>query len=156
YYMPLFFEELGSLFDYLPDSTQLFSLPGIEDSASQFWADVRNRFEEHGIDPTRPLLPPAELFMAVEECFGRIRVSPRIVCDGRPLAAAAGVVNLGCSSPPEQPLDNKLERPVDLVEQLNAESKGRALFVAETAGRREVLLERLGRIALRPQPVDSW
>src|SRR5690606_41763285 len=57
---------------------------------------------------------------------------------------------------PELPLDNKLERPLHLLEQFTAEFKGRTLFVAETAGRREVLLEMLAHIPLKPEPVDSW
>jgi transcription-repair coupling factor (superfamily II helicase) len=61
YYLPLFFEELHSLFDYLPANTLLFSLPGIEASAEHFWTDVRNRYQEQGVDRTRPLLSPAEL-----------------------------------------------------------------------------------------------
>src|SRR5690606_41597123 len=33
---------------------------------------------------------------------------------------------------------------------------GRSLFVAETAGRREALLDLLGRIDIKPTQVDSW
>ena len=37
YYLPLFFDETSTLFDYLPQDTQVFSLPGIEQAAEQFW-----------------------------------------------------------------------------------------------------------------------
>jgi len=63
YYLPLFFDETSTLFDYLPEDTQVFSLPGIEQAAEQFWKDVRNRYEDRRVDPERPLLPPAELFL---------------------------------------------------------------------------------------------
>ena len=33
YYLPLFFEQTATLFDYLPSDTQVFSLPGIEQAA---------------------------------------------------------------------------------------------------------------------------
>ncbi len=36
YYLPLFFEETSTLFDYLPQDTQVFSLPGIEQAAENF------------------------------------------------------------------------------------------------------------------------
>src|SRR3546814_11153496 len=36
------------------------------------------------------------------------------------------------------------------------EFPGRVLFTAESAGRREVLLELLERLKLRPKTVDSW
>ncbi|MCQ4052081.1 hypothetical protein FK514_30175, partial [Klebsiella pneumoniae] len=58
YYLPLFYEETATLFDYLPEDSQVFSLPGIEQAAEQFWSDVRNRYEERRVDPERPLLPP--------------------------------------------------------------------------------------------------
>src|SRR5690606_18915410 len=58
YYLPLFFEDTATLFDYLPEATQVFSLPGIEQAAEQFWHDVRNRYEERRVDPERPILPP--------------------------------------------------------------------------------------------------
>ncbi|HIZ51374.1 MAG TPA: transcription-repair coupling factor, partial [Candidatus Pseudomonas excrementavium] len=156
YYLPLFFEELGTLFDYLPDDTLLFSLPGIEDSATQFWADVRNRHEEQGIDPTRPLLDPAELFLRVEECFALLKRYPRIICHDEPLPAGPGVTNFDCRPPPELPLDSKLEQPLRELQRFLEGFNGRSLFVAETAGRREALLELLARIALKPEPVDSW
>ncbi len=36
YYLPLFFDETSTLFDYLPQDTQVFSLPGIEQAAEKF------------------------------------------------------------------------------------------------------------------------
>lgn len=53
YYLPLFFDETSTLFDYLPQDTQVFSLPGIEQAAENFWNDVRNRYEERRVDPSR-------------------------------------------------------------------------------------------------------
>ncbi|HAW61311.1 MAG TPA: transcription-repair coupling factor, partial [Pseudomonas sp.] len=35
YYLPLFYEETATLFDYLPEDSQVFSLPGIEQAAEQ-------------------------------------------------------------------------------------------------------------------------
>ncbi len=54
YYLPLFFEETSTLFDYLPQDTQVFSLPGIEQAAENFWNDVSNRYEEIRVDTSRP------------------------------------------------------------------------------------------------------
>ncbi|MEH6491071.1 transcription-repair coupling factor [Halopseudomonas sp.] len=156
YYLPLFFEELGSLFDYLPQNTQLFTLPGVEASAEHFWNDVRNRHLEQGVDPTRPLLPPAELFLPVEECFARIKAFARTICHQAELAAGERGTDLGCLPPPELPIDNKLDNPLQALQRFLQGHDGRTLFVAETAGRREALIELLARIDQRPQQVDSW
>ena len=156
YYLPLFFEELSTLFDYLPDSTRLFTLPGIEGSAEHFWTDVRNRHAEQGVDPTRPLLPPGELFLPVEECFARIKSFARTICHQEQLSDSSQSKDLGCLPVPELPIDNKLDNPLQALQQFLQAHSGRTLFVAETAGRREALIELLARIDQRPQQVDSW
>ncbi|WP_304638438.1 transcription-repair coupling factor [Pseudomonas sp.] len=156
YYLPLFFEELGTLFDYLPDNTRLFSLPGIEASAEQFWTDVRTRHQEQAIDATRPLLPPAELFIPVEECFARIKAYPRAVCQEEPVEPGAGRHDLPCLPPPELPIDNKQERPLAELENFLDKFGGRVLFAVESAGRREALGELLARVEIKPEEFASW
>ncbi len=156
YYLPLFFDEQGSLFDYLPDNTMLFSLPGIEGSAEHFWQDVRNRYEEHRVDVTRPLLPPAELFLPVEECFARIKPYPRIICHDGSLEPGAGRFNFDCDAPPELPIDNKLDQPLEQLERFLRTFDGRVLFAAESAGRREAMLDLLVRIGLKPETFENW
>ena len=44
-YLPLFFEETSSLFDYLPEDAQVFSLLGVDAAAEVFWQDIRSRYE---------------------------------------------------------------------------------------------------------------
>lgn len=156
YYLPLFFEELGTLFDYLPANTRLFSLPGIEGMAEQFWMDVRTRHEEQAIDATRPLLPPAELFIPVEECFARIKAYPRVVCQDEPVEPGAGRIDLPCLPPPELPIDNKLERPLGELEGFLDSFGGRVLFAVESAGRREALGDLLSRIDIKPEEFGNW
>ncbi|HCP05357.1 MAG TPA: transcription-repair coupling factor, partial [Pseudomonas sp.] len=155
YYLPLFFDELASLFDYLPNNTRLFTLPGIEQNAEHFWQDVRTRHSEQGVDPTRPLLPPGELFLPVEEAFALLKQHPRIVChQDRPDESQASVFD--CPLPPDLAIDNKLENPLAALQRFLQQHPGRTLFVAETAGRREALTELLARIRIKPDDVDSW
>ncbi|MEH6388288.1 MAG: transcription-repair coupling factor [Pseudomonas profundi] len=156
YYLPLFFEELGTLFDYLPENTLLFSEPGIEASAEQFWNDVRVRHQDQSLDPTRPLLPPAELFLTVEDCFAQVKGYPRVVCHTEELEPGAGRSNLPCQPPPELPLDNKRERPLAELETFLNGFSGRVLFAADSAGRREALLELLSRIDIKPEQFETW
>ncbi|MFT6615165.1 MAG: transcription-repair coupling factor (superfamily II helicase) [Halopseudomonas sp.] len=156
YYLPLFFEELHSLFDYLPANTLLFSLPGIEASAEHFWTDVRNRYQEQGVDRTRPLLSPAELFMAVEDCFALIKDFPRIVCHQDNIGPAAGNLHFSCQPPPELPIDNRLDKPLAALESFADAFEGRILYVVESAGRREAMLELLARIDVKPESVETW
>jgi len=156
YYLPLFFDETSTLFDYLPDDTQVFSLPGIEQAAEHFWKDVRTRYEERRVDPERPLLPPAELFMAVEDCFAHLKSWPRIVASQDDVETGIGRERFPASRFPELAIDAKAPEPLGALRRFLDEFPGRVLFTAESAGRREVLLELLARLKLRPQEVSGW
>ncbi|MEY3018456.1 MAG: hypothetical protein RL336_1591, partial [Pseudomonadota bacterium] len=79
YYLPLFFEQTESLLDYLPTDSLLFADAALEPVVQQYWQDITNRYDELGIDPTRPLLAPKHLFMANEELFGRFKGLSRVV-----------------------------------------------------------------------------
>ena len=156
YYLPLFFDETSTLFDYLPDDTQVFSLPGIEQAAEHFWKDVRNRYEERRVDPERPLLPPTELFMPVEDCFARLKLWPRVVASQDDVDTGIGRERFPASPLPELAIEAKASEPLGALRRFLDEFPGRVLFTAESAGRREVLLELLARLKLRPQEVDGW
>jgi len=156
YYLPLFYEETATLFDYLPEDSQVFSLPGIEQAAEQFWSDVRNRYEERRVDPERPLLPPAELFMPVEDCFARLKLWPRVVASQQDVEPGIGRERFTAQALPELAIEAKASEPLGKLRRFLDEYAGRVLFTAESAGRREVLLELLARLKLRPQEVEGW
>ncbi|MDH0607661.1 transcription-repair coupling factor [Stutzerimonas stutzeri] len=156
YYLPLFYEETATLFDYLPEDSQVFSLPGIEQAAEQFWNDVRNRYEERRVDPERPLLPPAELFMPVEDCFARLKLWPRVVASQQDVEPGIGRERFNAQTLPELAIESKASEPLGKLRQFLDGFPGRVLFTAESAGRREVLLELLARLKLRPQEVEGW
>ena len=77
YWMPLFFERLGTLFDYLPDRTLVIEMPGVRDQADAFWGDTAERFEERRHDVERPLLAPRELFLPPDELARALGAFPR-------------------------------------------------------------------------------
>ncbi len=156
YYLPLFFDETSTLFDYLPEDTQVFSLPGIEQAAEHFWKDVRNRYEDRRVDPERPLLPPAELFIPVEDCFARLKSWPRVVVSQDDVETGIGRERFPASRFPELAIDAKASEPLGALRRFLDDFPGRVLFTAESAGRREVLLELLARLKLRPQEVGGW
>nr|WP_218878630.1 transcription-repair coupling factor [Pseudomonas flavescens] len=156
YYLPLFFEETATLFDYLPQDTQVFSLPGIEKAAEQFWADARNRYDERRVDPERPLLPPADIFLPVEDCFARLKDWPRVVVSADDIEPGVGRTRFEASALPDLAIQAKTSEPLAALRRFIEEYPGRVLFCAESAGRREVLLELLARLKLKPKEVDGW
>ena len=156
YYIPLFFEETATLFDYLPQDTQVFSLPGIEKAAEQFWNDARNRYEERRVDPERPLLPPADIFLPVEDCFARLKNWPRVVVSQDDIEPGVGRQRFSARPLPDLAIEAKATEPLAALRRFIEEYPGRVLFCAESAGRREVLLELLARLKLKPMEVGGW
>ncbi|MEX2366998.1 MAG: transcription-repair coupling factor, partial [Pseudohongiellaceae bacterium] len=157
YYLPLFFDEQQSLFDYLPDKVMICSVGELEQSAWQFWRDVKARYQDRCIDPQRPILEPGALFMPADEVLGRLHEHPRIHFQyGQKLAGKAHY-NLQSRNFPDLSIQQKLHEPlVNLKNFLSENSATPVLFACDSAGRRETLLDLLATIAIRPEVVDGW
>ena len=155
-YLPLFFEHTATMFDYLPADSLLFTLPGIEQAADSFWQDVRSRHSELKGDLERPLLAPHELYLPVEDFFAGIKQHPRIILDCNSSESAVGRSSLPVQPLPDLSLNARASDPLAGLQSFIREFSGRILFSAETAGRREILLELLERAALRPEQVAGW
>lgn len=160
YYLPLFFENTATLFDYLPANTLVITPEQVQETVETFWTDCTGRYEELRYDITRPLLPPQQLFLPNDEFHRRLKEFPRI--HFRAHAAEtdrAGHCNLPLSEPPSLPINAKATNPLMHVEAYcmaaQAEQR-RVLFVAESAGRKDTLQELLGRIRIHPKSVESW
>jgi len=144
YYQPLFFDRLATLGDYLPAASELFLFPGLHEAAETFWREVRERHEDRRHDRLAPILPPSDLFLAVDELFAALKQRPR----------SEFVVDDTTAALPSLPVHAREPDPVAALRaHLPAQ---RTLIAAESAGRREALLELLGRHGLHPVPVESW
>ncbi|MBL8254107.1 MAG: transcription-repair coupling factor, partial [Candidatus Competibacter sp.] len=152
YYLPLFFEQTATLFDYLPEATLVVLLEGVTEAMAAFREQLMDRYEQHRYDAERPLLPPPALFLEavqVERALARyLRVELREAGDGG--------TNYPTAPPPVLPLEPRAERPTAALENFLAEFPGRVLFAAESAGRREVLLDTLRGYGLKLQVCESW
>ncbi|PXB92935.1 transcription-repair coupling factor, partial [Pseudomonas aeruginosa] len=124
--------------------------------AEQFWNDVRSRYEDRRVDPERPLLPPAEVFLPVEDCFARLKNWPRVVASQEDVEPGVGRERFPALPLPNLAIEAKTAEPLAALRRFIEEFPGRVLFCAESAGRREVLLELLARLKLRPEEVDGW
>ncbi|HEX4869884.1 MAG TPA: transcription-repair coupling factor [Moraxellaceae bacterium] len=157
YYLPLFFEQTGTLFDYLPGNTLVLLDNGAGLQVGNFWQEIRNRYEDRRHDGSRPLLPPERLFLRDNELFEALGRFPRIEWQSGPLEERPGQANLPFAAPPALPVDIRQEQPLAALEAFRREHPAtRLLFCAETAGRRESLLELLARAALKPRAVGGW
>ena len=156
YYLPLFFEQTSTLFNFLPKNCLIMACEGLEAAADQFWRDLHKRFDDRNIDAQRPLLNPQQLFIPTQQLFATLKQYPRVIMHRDALDAQAGSSNYHSSPPPFLTIDSKSATPLAEVEELINADQSRILFCAESAGRRETLLELLQRNHIKPAIVDSW
>ena len=145
YYLPLFFDGLATLFDYLPANTLVVHRSGLADAAKRFWREIESRHESLAYDIERPVLPPERLFLPAPTLHGHLREHPRLVLDDRPKPKARrrsrmlpGLIANARLNDPAQPLKDFLAANPD----------ERLLFTAESAGRREVLADFLRKAGI--------
>ena len=156
YYLPLFFERTATLMDFLPPDTAVVLAEEVHDAARTFWADTRERYDHRRHDRERPVLPPAEIFIPVEDLFSRLNAFPGVRLRRGGEDERGATVRFATQTPPALPVDGRAERPIGFLQDFLATHAGRCLMVAETPGRREILLETLGAHGLRPTLVESW
>ncbi len=156
YYLPLFFEASSTLFDYLPEQTQVYALGALDGAAERFWKELENRYQSRKVDPQRPILPPRDIYLPPDELFGQLKTHCRTFIQSEALETGAGRTNFATQAPPQLPIRAQAENPLNALESYLMEFDGRVLFCADSAGRRETLLELLGRIRINPTIVESW
>ncbi|WP_152207479.1 transcription-repair coupling factor [Marinobacter changyiensis] len=157
YYLPLFFDNTATLFDYLPGETQLFTEPELETAIDQFQADTANRYEERRHDRFRPILAPGQLFLLKEELFGLLKHFPRVTpCEQAQDAAGGREISCKTAPLPDVSMDGRASDPARRLRSFINDFTGRVLICAESSGRREALIESLQENRLKAHTVDSW
>ncbi len=152
YWQPLFFSEpLPPLFSYFPKNTLVVSTGDLEASADRFWADAVARFENRGVDPMRPLLPPEELWLRTDELYAQLKAWPRVQLKTEALADKAANTNLGYQPLPDIAVQAQQKAPLDSLRRFLESFTGPVIFSVESEGRREALSELLSRIKIAPK-----
>ncbi|NWN82601.1 MAG: transcription-repair coupling factor [Halomonas sp.] len=154
-YLPLFFEETATLFEHLAESTRVALLPGCLAAAEHHWASIESRFDNLGVDPTRPLLPPHRAFVPVAELFAAIKRHPRVELTAE--SEHRHALAPATQAPPEVGINARAREPLaPLARFLEARGDTRVLFVAESRGRREALEETLAPLRLALPHVEDF
>ncbi|HZZ92690.1 MAG TPA: transcription-repair coupling factor [Usitatibacter sp.] len=147
-YLPLFFEETATLFDYIPADARLVMHGDVPGAAESFWRDLKTRFELLRGDRDRPLLEPRHLYIPVEDWF--IAMKPHGRLDASAAAQMAAPV-------PAIDVDRRSVEPLKRLKEYAARlENGRLLIVAEGAGRRETLVQLFAEYDFHPVLVDDW
>ncbi|MGZ5181335.1 MAG: transcription-repair coupling factor [Ramlibacter sp.] len=152
YYLPLFFEETATVFDYLGPQAALVLHGDLEPAFQRFWQDTKDRHRLLQGDPERPILPPEALFLTTEQFYGKANEHAQLAL--RP--AAQDVADSAVFQKlPDLSVVRGAEDPLARFKQHLAVTPHRALLLAESAGRRESLLDFLRASQLSPPAFES-
>lgn len=157
YYLPLFFKKTESLFDYLPENNLLCHLGDSVTAAEHQWTEINQRYEQRRYDSSRPLLSPKKVYLSVDELFAHFKSLAQIKITANTTSDKINQVNYATQPTPSFTIDSRSEQPLHQLESfIQQHSQFRVLITAESAGRRETLLDLCKRSQLIPDVINSW
>ena len=158
YYLPLFFDQLASLFDYLPADSRLLVDDSALAQAATFTDQVAERYESRRYNLEWPLLPPAELFLDIDSLETQLQKFSCLFFSAFKLDQAdSSNINSDSQSIPQLTLQANIEQPDRAMRNfIEKPVFKKILFSAESAGRREFLNEMLRHYSVQASPVESW
>jgi transcription-repair coupling factor (superfamily II helicase) len=172
YYLPLFFEETATVFDYLGDATTVVLHGDLEPAFQRFWQDTQDRYRLVRTDPDRPALPPDSLFLKPEQFYTKANSYAQLAIRSHvptlPEGASTNLLRPSAGSALEDVADNAFAQKLgdlsvvrgaeDPLARLQAHIRNtphRVLVLAESDGRRESLLDFLRASGLHPPAFDT-
>ena len=148
YYLPLFFEETATLMDYVPQGSLVITHGDAQNAIGRFQSDTHSRFSFLKNDRERPILPPESLFLSDEQFFNGIkpfsRLSLNTQADDQPIA------HPDFEALPVVAVNRRDKDPLAQLRQEVLDPKNRTVLCADSAGRRETLLQMLREHDLSP------
>jgi transcription-repair coupling factor (superfamily II helicase) len=148
YYLPLFFEQTATIFDYLGPEAMLVLHGEVDQALERFWTDTRDRHRFLSADPDRPILPPEDIFQRSEEFFANANQQATLALRGSdPVDWARPLTDIA--------VDRGATEPLSLLGRHLDNTPHRVLLVAESEGRRESLLELLRDHRIDPPSVGT-
>ena len=160
YYLPLFFDETASLFDFLPDNALTIHHPACADQLDGFLEQVGARYEQRRHDPERPLLPPRAVYTDRDETLSRLNRGRTVSVQAPEIEARrkgfSRFENYASRQLPPLSFQARMSNPAEALLRFCNRHGERVLFLAESAGRREMLRETLTGYGIRVAQFDNW
>ncbi|MFW8566731.1 transcription-repair coupling factor [Orrella sp. 11846] len=150
YYLPLFFEETATLFDYLPEESLIVLQGDVEGTMQKFLTDTQSRYQFLNADRERPVLPPQSLFLKTDQVFEQLKPYARLTLNlqGEAQGQSQGEA-AGFDSAPNVAIQRKADDPLRLLRQaLEKYQSYTTVLCADSAGRRETLVDLLAEYGL--------
>ncbi|MCD6042245.1 MAG: transcription-repair coupling factor, partial [Burkholderiales bacterium] len=153
YYLPLFFDQLATVFDYLPARATLVLHRDVSGAIQDFWRDANTRYKLAGGDPDRPVLAPPQLFVPAEEFYLRAQAFPRVDVADKPDEESGP---LAAQPLPSVAVDRRADDPLAALKNFLDTPGLRVMIAAESAGRRETMSSYVAEYGLKLEPCASF
>ena len=164
YFLPLFFEQAATIFDYLPENTVFILENGVQSKLEQLEKETKQRYDSLSSDIEWPLLPPRSVFLPSDEIHRQLKSFRTIELLGLNLENKANALSFDCSSPSQFHIQPKTDAPYQpFIDYLNGSSvtstqkkPAHTLLAVESPGRREAMLDLLKKYELSPTIFSNW
>ena len=153
YYLPFFFDQMATFFDYLPEDTLFVLEDGVMEACEQYLVEVSSRYESLRHDVERPILAPSELYLDEATLRAQLAQHRRILISDT-TRKHERIFN--CNEFPDLHANPRLAQPASALVSFLNDQPLPTLFVAETAGRREILDEMLRQAGINTKPLESF
>lgn len=158
YYLPLFFDNTCTLFDYFPDDTLFILVDNALETAEEFETDLYVRYEQRRHDIERPILLPTEIYLSADDTKSKVDNFLRVQLDRHKLQTTEhqDVINYPSSTLPAINIDSRLDDPAKQLRDFIHNKDRQILFVAESLGRREHINDMLRSLNIKPALHKNW
>lgn len=156
FYLPLFFSNTDTLFDYLNENTAIIMEEGVMETAETLHAEIVERFDNAKLNPEWPPLEPSLLFLKPEQIYSQLKGFKRAQLLNLNLKSVKHIENHQTYAPKQLTVNPRGEQPYkEFIDHLQS-STNRILLLAESAGRRESLHSLLKDQRIECQITDNW
>ncbi len=157
YYLPLFYEKTDTFINYVPANSQVVLIEDAVEIAEAFENEVFSRYKQRRHDVERPPLPPEQLWMSKDVLIENLAGFNTIQVQKHELEHTGhDRHNLDVHVLPRLAVNTHAEDPASELRRFINNHPCKILFVAESAGRREYLLDVLEGFELHPVAVTGW
>ena len=158
YYLPLFFNDTSTIFDYLHENTLMLIHGDVFGRCERFWQDITHRYDQYRYNSARPLLKPEQLYLDSTQVFARLKERARIDISSTELEKKAGRHNFAVSPITDIALNSQAKVSYQALQRLiqSQKASSRIVFCAETQGRKENLISLLKKTPYAPTTIKSF
>ncbi len=153
FYLPLFFSETASIFDYIDTSWQIFYYQKTFSELETNWQEINKRYEFY--NKQYPCLKPKELFLPTEDIFAKLGLFKTFIIeefsgDLHKESDESKVMPL-----PDLIINSKLNNPLANLINFKKHFKGTLIVVVESFGRMEIIRQNLEKHNINLKIISS-